>query len=538
MDHHAAVFGPFRVVALVPHAGDPLEIGGPVAGVARIGVEAEGHRGERGPAHELTPDSGRKAPARLVDDVDVHAEAGPLDLARVDRARGVARDQAPAEVGAPRDGGEVDVGLHRVVHDVEPFWHQRRSGRGDGPDGREVVAVDGAEAGLAQRLDELRRGAEQRDPRVVGQVEQPVAVGVERRAVVEDQGGAGGEARRQPVPHHPAGRREVEDPVAGPDVAVELMFDEVLQQHASGPVHDALRDARGARGEQHVPGVVEGERGELGLAGFAAGEERVEHHRVGDGAGRSAAAEGHDHHLLDTGKRGPDLGERPDAVVDPPAVLVAVAGEEEPGLDLTEPVDHPVDAEVGRGRGEDGTDRRGREHDRVGLDDVGEPRRDPVARLDPGPAHGLLQLPHHRAELVPGNGAAHGGVLPPEDQRGLGAREPQQVLRDVEGGVRQEPGPPHLVGGLEGAGPPITDHPQVVPRRGPEPAGVGHRPCVQRRIVVVARRRGELGQPAAGRPGRRRRPHRSGRGVHENGAPGSILPAVKAPSTVRSIPET
>ena len=47
-------------------------------------------------------------------------------------------------------------------------------------------------------------------------------------------------AGRQPVPHHPAAGREIEQAVAGFHVGVELVFLEMLQQGAAGAVHDAF----------------------------------------------------------------------------------------------------------------------------------------------------------------------------------------------------------------------------------------------------------------------------------------------------------
>ena len=121
----------------------------------------------------------------------------------------------------------------------------------------EVVRRPRHEAGLVDRVDVFRRGAEQRDRGAVGEIEQPVAVGMERRAVVEDDRRLRREHRDEPVPHHPAARREVEDAVVTADVAMELMFLEVLQQRAAGAVHDALRNAGRARRIQHVERLIE-----------------------------------------------------------------------------------------------------------------------------------------------------------------------------------------------------------------------------------------------------------------------------------------
>ena len=87
------------------------------------------------------------------------------------------------------------------------------------------------------------------------------------RAVVEQQRRAGRERRDQPVPHHPAAGREVEDAIARLDVGVELMLLQVLNQRAAGAMHDALGNAGGARRVQDVERVIERQRFEPGLAG-------------------------------------------------------------------------------------------------------------------------------------------------------------------------------------------------------------------------------------------------------------------------------
>ena len=49
------------------------------------------------------------------------------------------------------------------------------------------------QSGLGDRVDVLRGRAEQRHPRFVGEGEQRIAVGMERRSVVEKDRGAGRE---------------------------------------------------------------------------------------------------------------------------------------------------------------------------------------------------------------------------------------------------------------------------------------------------------------------------------------------------------
>ena len=113
------------------------------------------------------------------------------------------------------------------------------------------------QAALGERVDELGRGAEVRDALLLGEIEQDPAVARERRAVVEHQRRLGAKPGEEHVPHHPVGGAEVEVAVARPHVEVQLEGLQRLQQRAAGAVHDALRLAGRARGEQHEHRVVE-----------------------------------------------------------------------------------------------------------------------------------------------------------------------------------------------------------------------------------------------------------------------------------------
>ena len=86
-----------------------------------------------------------------------------------------------------------------------------------------------------------------------------------RRAVVEHDGRALGQRRDQPVPHHPAAGGEVEQPIAGADVAVQAQLRVVRQQHAAGAVHHRLGQAGRAGRIEHRERVIERQR--IGASG-------------------------------------------------------------------------------------------------------------------------------------------------------------------------------------------------------------------------------------------------------------------------------
>ena len=76
-------------------------------------------------------------------------------------------------------------------------------------------------------------------PLALGVFEEHLRAGMERRAVEEQERRATREAGGEPIPHHPAERGEVEQPIAFPDVGVKPELLQMLQQHA-GAVHDAF----------------------------------------------------------------------------------------------------------------------------------------------------------------------------------------------------------------------------------------------------------------------------------------------------------
>jgi hypothetical protein len=172
---------------------------------------------------------------------------------------------------------------------------------------------------------------------------------VERRAVEQDQRFLAGEAADQPVPHHPAAGSIVEHAVSRAGVAVEAVLLDVLEQGASGAVDDRLGLAGRAGGVKDVERVRErelreGERRRVGL--FVVGV----WHRIADGTDvRLGLDERHHDGAAQPGQGTRDLRNLI-ADVDPFAgVAVAVDGDEDLGLDLAEPVEHAVDAEIRRG---------------------------------------------------------------------------------------------------------------------------------------------------------------------------------------------
>ncbi len=142
-----------------------------------------------------------------------------------------------------------------------------------------------AEQALA---DERRSDAEGRDPLCLGHPPQRAEIGMAGTAVVGDDRRSHEQATEQVVPHHPAGRGEPEERVAGAEIVVQHLLLEVLQHDAALAVHDRL-GAPGRPGRVDDPQRrVEGHPLERQLAGFA--EELGPIHGVGHGSSAAPPA--------------------------------------------------------------------------------------------------------------------------------------------------------------------------------------------------------------------------------------------------------
>ena len=154
----------------------------------------------------------------------------------------------------------MDVGLDVAVDPLEAGPGERRAGREHGAQPLEAAARRRHEPGGAAAVDEAGAGAEVRHLEAIDRVPQHVEGRMRRRPVVEHDRRAFGQRRDQPVPHHPAAGGEVEQPIAGADVAVQAQLLVVLQQHAAGAVHQRLGQAGRAGRIEDRERVIEGKR--------------------------------------------------------------------------------------------------------------------------------------------------------------------------------------------------------------------------------------------------------------------------------------
>ena len=114
----------------------------------------------------------------------------------------------------------------------------------------------GSQPGLLAGADVGGARPEARDPGGLGEVPEHPEVGGARVAVVEDDRGVGEEAADDEVPHHPAGRREPEEPVVGLKIDVEVHLLQRLEDDPAVAVDDRLRQTRRAGAVEHPERVV------------------------------------------------------------------------------------------------------------------------------------------------------------------------------------------------------------------------------------------------------------------------------------------
>jgi hypothetical protein len=387
-------------------------------------------------------------------------------------------------------------------------------------DEAEITVSSRLEAGAGDRVEEAGRRAEDRDAFVRCEVEERPHVGMGRRAVVEAQRRLGGETRYEPVPHHPAAGGEVEEAIAGPEVDVEAVLLQVLEQRPARAVHDALGRAGGARRVEDVERVVEGQTLPGDGVGRVAGEHVAEPDSVGDGR-RVLPGVGHDHEALDARQLLTDLTDARQRVEEATAVAVAIRDEQHLRPDLAEAVQDALYPEVGRARRPDRAQARRRQHRDHGLGEVRQVAHHAVAGHDPPFPQCRGEVRHLIVELRVAE-AARFAVFAPEEQCRRVVAAPQQVLGEVEARVREPFGAGHAQGAnaLWPAGT-VAHHLGEIPHRVPEGSGLLHRPAVERPVVGqddavlrlhAAREGRELGPlDALGR----RLPQRGGHGSSE-----------------------
>ncbi len=160
-------------------------------------------------------------------------------------------------------------------------------------------------------------------------------------------------------------------------------------------------------------------------------------------------------------------------------VEIAVAGNQHLGQGLAETIEHALHPEVGRSGGEGGAEAGGREHGNHRLGHIGHIGRNPVSGLDAPMLQGLLQPRDFGVQFAPAQTALH-LIFAPEMQRYGIVIAAQQVLGEVEAGVREESRAGHALGvDQHSLAFVLGDHAGGLPHRVPELGLLGDRPIEQ-----------------------------------------------------------
>ena len=251
-------------VALAPDAGVGVEVGGAVAR-AVVAPQLHRHRGHRLPDHQLAQLAHDLVPVE-VERGRVDGEAAAGDLAAVDRHHRAAGDDPAAHVGAAGAVDQQHVRAELLVDVVVALAGQRRAGRGDQP---HAATGRGRARGCSPALRQAIRNAGA-SPMWVAPVSSAIRHCESRRRVAVHHHDRRAHEQRadERVPHHPGGRRELEQPRAGLQVPGQPEVLAVLDEDAAVAVDDRLRQPGRAGAEQDVQRVVERDRLERQLAGL------------------------------------------------------------------------------------------------------------------------------------------------------------------------------------------------------------------------------------------------------------------------------
>ena len=129
----------------------------------------------------------------------------------------------------------MHVALDVLVDEIEALRCQRRPGRSHRADAVEAMRADWCQSRLVHRVDEFRRRPEQRHPVSSAKSNSTLPSGWKGDPSYSNSVASEASAGDQPVPHHPAAGREIEDTIAWLDVAVKLMFFQVLDSVPPAP---------------------------------------------------------------------------------------------------------------------------------------------------------------------------------------------------------------------------------------------------------------------------------------------------------------
>ena len=360
---------------------------------------------------------------------------------------------------------------------------------------------------LRQAMRKVGLTPMKRRPRLLGQPPLERRVGPHRVAVDHHDRCAHEQRGHERVPHHPRGGREPQQAPAGLEVPAQADALEVLDELAAVAVHDRLRQPGGARREEHVERVVEGDGLER-RARRARPAGRPTRRRPGArsrrrGRARRARAVGRPARISATCSR------RSTGAV---AVGVAADREQHLGLDLAEARQHAARAELRRARRPRRPEAGGGQEGDERLGDVRQVGDDAVAGADAEAPQPRARPRDLVAQLAEGQLDRLARLRARDDGHPVGVLVgPQRVLGVVQARAREPLGAGHLRARQDALVGRVRAHAEEVPDRAPEALEVVDRPAPQR-VVVREVASALVAQPVQVAPDLGRLAHVRGRG--------------------------
>ena len=227
-------------------------------------------RRKRVDANQLANAAGGHA---LFPRLNVKAQTAALRLTGVHRQVRVAQHKTANDVGAARN--RLQRQLFDLIADPVKLRVVQHRARGQhGAQRAQVKLAPRCQTRVFAHAQIGWTGAKHRDTLVSDQTPKPVHAG--NRPVVSHDFDAAGQRRQLPVPHHPGAAGVEIHTLAGPQVGVEPVLFQMLQQCAARAVDDALGLARGARRKHDEQRVIESKTPPHKTLGVAAVDQRIE----------------------------------------------------------------------------------------------------------------------------------------------------------------------------------------------------------------------------------------------------------------------
>ena len=147
------------VVTVAPDVRIVTEVGFPVFYAPRVVPEIQRHGRRRSFTDQLSRPVDYRLPVLIVT-LYFHTQGGALNFTGVYRQCRAALNKTAVDIGTPRDGTEMQVGLDCPVDELKPGRGQGRAGLGNLPQARQVIIIPRPEILAHQIVNIAGAGAE------------------------------------------------------------------------------------------------------------------------------------------------------------------------------------------------------------------------------------------------------------------------------------------------------------------------------------------------------------------------------------------